>query len=811
MLLKQKKQTASQLWSLVLVSVADHAGKDLVIRQLVTLFSLSENEAENITQQVPIILLEGLSEQSAMEIKKRFESTAVDILMTKDDNYKRKCSRVLWPQGPDLSFIETAETVRETETKREQDAGGPSEDVSPSSVAEDGRDALLAERLRFLQQENRELKAARATQAGKIAELGGSNVHLEEQLKEQLRKLQDWRTKYQAVEEQLRESSARGQALEEKLGESQREAETVKASYGGLKDDYQKLCVVKSEIEKLLEEKEALNAAPARPAEEVEDGETSKLQAQIDRQKETNEQLLRRIKFFEDFRGQAEYGLEQERMRCQVLEETLKRERDGKGLRIRELEAENAALREGYEALQKCAQASPVSQEEQERRLVALRAELDERNSAAQDRIRQLEGHVTDLTDRLVLLEDERGKAEAAWTSRVAGAEARIADYEISKARDEKTLAEQMAEIQDLNLKLHRSTEAGKDLENKFEELRSAHESLLPERQSLQKSLDERDILVGRLEAQTADLAGRVSDLQARHAEQEEVIASLERELETAEGRQAVLIERLRDLEAICRDDRGEKERLTVEVADLRRDLQTTREDLEKERAFGENREETERRFQQMVARCRDLEKSYEAEREIRGELEQACAKLSTELQEASAHRREGAEVIDKLRKERARWEEALEAKAEEVKGLAAKNELLVERIKRMESSHTEQQGMRGVWEEKIAAAHQEIKVWTSRYQEMLNSIVSERLNAGDKAVPQPYGPNDLQEKLQRMEADQSRAVGELHEKTQAVFEWKCRAETLSQELERLKASHQHLEQMLREVIQRNVEKPSPF
>ncbi len=802
MLLKQKKQTASQLWSLVLVSVADHAGKDLVIRQLVTLFSLSENEAENITQQIPIILLEGLSEQSAMEIKKRFESTAVDVLMTKDDNYKRKCSRVLWPQGPDLSFIQTAETVRETETKREQDAGTPSEDVSPSWVAGDGRDAHLADSLGFLQQENRDLKSVQAIQAAKIAELGGSNGHLEEQLKEQLRKLQDWRAKYLAVEEQLRESAARGKNLEEKLGESRREAETVRASYASLKDDYQKLCVVKSEIEKLLQEREALNATPvsAEPVEAVGDDETAELQAQIGRQKETNEQLLRRIKFFEDFRGQAEYGLEQERMRCQVLEETLKRERDGKGLRIRELEAENAALREGYEVLQKRAQTPPVSAEEQERQIAKLLAEFDEKSAGAQEKIRQLEGHVTDLTDRLVLLEDERGKAEA-----------KIADYETLKARNEKALAERMTEIQDLNFRLHQSTEACRSLERKFEELRESHESLLPERENLQKSLDERDILVSRLEAQSAEAAARVSDLQARHAEQEEVIASLERELETAEGRYAILMERLRDLEAVCRDDRGEKERLTVELADLRRDLQTTREHLEKERASGENREETERRFEQIVARCRDLEKNYEAEKEIRGELEQACAKLSMELQQASAHRQEGSEVIDKLRKERARWEEALEAKAEEVKGLAAKNELLVERIKRMESSHSEQQGMRGVWEEKIAAAHQEIKVWANRYQEMLNSIVSERLTATDKAGSQPYLQNDLQEKIQRMEADQSRAVGELHEKTQAVLEWKYRAETLSQELERLKASHQHLEQMLREVIQRNVEKTSPF
>lgn len=101
----RRKQNEEQNWSLVLSPLRNEIDKKKVASKISEVFSLSLEEAFDLTANTPIILLDNLSRPVAVQVKEFFSSTGADMVLTNDIFYKRKCYRTVWPEPPNLSFL----------------------------------------------------------------------------------------------------------------------------------------------------------------------------------------------------------------------------------------------------------------------------------------------------------------------------------------------------------------------------------------------------------------------------------------------------------------------------------------------------------------------------------------------------------------------------------------------------------------------------------------------------------------------------------------------------------------------------------
>lgn len=113
MLLKKKAKSAvDSEWALILERVDNEFVKARVISQLAQLFSLSSQEARDLIENTPIILLDHLALDIAEKIKRHFSDLNVGCSLTNDVFTKRKCFRAVWPEQPNLArFLETQAPV----------------------------------------------------------------------------------------------------------------------------------------------------------------------------------------------------------------------------------------------------------------------------------------------------------------------------------------------------------------------------------------------------------------------------------------------------------------------------------------------------------------------------------------------------------------------------------------------------------------------------------------------------------------------------------------------------------------------------
>ncbi|MDP3919515.1 MAG: hypothetical protein Q8R76_01730 [Candidatus Omnitrophota bacterium] len=106
MLLGNKKtQREEQNWCIVLSPLRNEIDKKRVSRKISGVFSLSAEEATDLVSNTPIILLDNLTRSVAVEIKEYFRSAGAEMILTNDVFLKRKCYRTVWPEPPNLSFL----------------------------------------------------------------------------------------------------------------------------------------------------------------------------------------------------------------------------------------------------------------------------------------------------------------------------------------------------------------------------------------------------------------------------------------------------------------------------------------------------------------------------------------------------------------------------------------------------------------------------------------------------------------------------------------------------------------------------------
>lgn len=102
---KKAKYSVDSEWAVILDRSPNEFAKNRAIDKLAEIFSLSSEEAKDLIENTPIILLDHLSLQSAEKIKDHFSQANVNCSLTNDTFTKRKCFRAVWPEQPDLDHL----------------------------------------------------------------------------------------------------------------------------------------------------------------------------------------------------------------------------------------------------------------------------------------------------------------------------------------------------------------------------------------------------------------------------------------------------------------------------------------------------------------------------------------------------------------------------------------------------------------------------------------------------------------------------------------------------------------------------------
>ncbi len=106
MLLRQKKtQGEENNWCVILRPLENELDRKRVAQKISAVFSLSAEEALDLVCNTPIILLDNLTRPTATRLKEYFQSAGAQMLLTNDTFQKRKCYRTVWPEPPNLAFL----------------------------------------------------------------------------------------------------------------------------------------------------------------------------------------------------------------------------------------------------------------------------------------------------------------------------------------------------------------------------------------------------------------------------------------------------------------------------------------------------------------------------------------------------------------------------------------------------------------------------------------------------------------------------------------------------------------------------------
>lgn len=105
LLTRKPKMDTQAEWAIVLDRLPNETTKPAAVDLIVKTFPLSAEEARDLVESTPIVLLDQLPLEVAEQIKKFFSASQVPCTVTRDAFAKRKCFRAIWPEQPNLSSI----------------------------------------------------------------------------------------------------------------------------------------------------------------------------------------------------------------------------------------------------------------------------------------------------------------------------------------------------------------------------------------------------------------------------------------------------------------------------------------------------------------------------------------------------------------------------------------------------------------------------------------------------------------------------------------------------------------------------------
>ncbi len=102
---KRKTDSEEKNWCVVLKSFNSGLDRTCLVQKLQRAFQISGEDALDVMQNTPIILLDHLPHEQASKVKDFFSDQGVDIALSNDNFYKRRCYRTVWPATPNIDTI----------------------------------------------------------------------------------------------------------------------------------------------------------------------------------------------------------------------------------------------------------------------------------------------------------------------------------------------------------------------------------------------------------------------------------------------------------------------------------------------------------------------------------------------------------------------------------------------------------------------------------------------------------------------------------------------------------------------------------
>ncbi|HRK62150.1 MAG TPA: hypothetical protein PLY88_06345 [Candidatus Omnitrophota bacterium] len=165
---KRKADQEEKNWCVVLKSFSSALDRTRLVQKLQRAFEISGEDALDVMQNTPIILLDHLPHDQASKIKDFFSDNGVEIALSNDNFYKRRCYRTVWPALPNIetilkpvaaapSFVSRPINDMPARVVRENTASsGPS--VPESDRISSGQQAWTTSQKEFLEQKDMLIK-----------------------------------------------------------------------------------------------------------------------------------------------------------------------------------------------------------------------------------------------------------------------------------------------------------------------------------------------------------------------------------------------------------------------------------------------------------------------------------------------------------------------------------------------------------------------------------------------------------------------------------------------------------------------------
>jgi len=102
---KKKEIETKEKFTLVLNPLRSELARSRMVERIAQVFPLAVEEASDLVENTPIILLEGLDQETGEQVRNYFTETGAELLLTDDTAYQRRCFRAIWPSPPTFDFL----------------------------------------------------------------------------------------------------------------------------------------------------------------------------------------------------------------------------------------------------------------------------------------------------------------------------------------------------------------------------------------------------------------------------------------------------------------------------------------------------------------------------------------------------------------------------------------------------------------------------------------------------------------------------------------------------------------------------------
>lgn len=197
-------------WSVILNPLRSELDKRRVSEKISEFFHVSLEEARELVQNTPIVLIDQLSQSAAEQVQNFFQAVRAELTLTNDPIAKRRCFRAVWPEPPNPSPLEAAKPSESIEPSLKQ--APLQKDIDERRVLEEE----WQERYQGLKEEFQETKSIYEE---KILEREKEFERLKNQLKERLPESDQWREKAVSLEDKYQARERELEALKGQLRE----------------------------------------------------------------------------------------------------------------------------------------------------------------------------------------------------------------------------------------------------------------------------------------------------------------------------------------------------------------------------------------------------------------------------------------------------------------------------------------------------------------------------------------------------------------------------------------------------------------